>query len=148
MSDCEYNIRDARLDDLYSIYQIELESFPDPYPRGLLKAFFFLPGSIVVAVSQGRVVGYAIGIIREDDLGHIISIAVAKNERRRGIGGSLLKEQIDRLSSAGIKKIVLEVRKSNIEAKRLYQKFGFAKKKEIKGYYKDGEDAEVMELIV
>ncbi|MEM4658042.1 MAG: GNAT family N-acetyltransferase, partial [Candidatus Methanosuratincola sp.] len=62
--------------------------------------------------------------------------------------GSLLKEQIDRLSSAGIKKIVLEVRKSNIEAKRLYQKFGFAKKKEIKGYYKDGEDAEVMELIV
>lgn len=148
MSDCEYNIRDARLDDLDSIYQIELESFPDSYPRGLLKAFFFLPGSIVVAVSHGRVVGYAIGIVREDELGHIISLAVAKNERRRGVGESLLRELIERLSSAGVKRIVLEVRKSNIEAKKLYQKFGFGKKKEIKGYYKDGEDAEVMELIL
>ncbi|MEJ5292042.1 MAG: ribosomal protein S18-alanine N-acetyltransferase [Candidatus Methanosuratincola sp.] len=146
MSDRDYDIRDARTEDLDSIYQIELSSFPDPYPRGLLKAFFFIPGSIVVAVSRGEVVGYAIGIIREDDLGHIVSIAVAENIRRRGVGKLLLMELIARLSRSGVKRIVLEVRKSNIEAKRLYHKFGFKKKKEITGYYKDGETAEVMEL--
>jgi len=146
MSDRDYDIRDARTEDLDSIYQIELSSFPDPYPRGLLKAFFFIPGSIVVAVSRGEVVGYAIGIIREDDLGHIVSIAAAENIRRRGVGKLLLMELIARLSRSGVKRIVLEVRKSNIEAKRLYHKFGFKKKKEITGYYKDGETAEVMEL--
>jgi len=146
MSDYEFNIRDARLEDLDSIYKIELESFPDPYPRGLLKAFFFLPGSILVAVSRMEIIGYAIGLLREDELGHIISIAVAEKERRRGVGKALLGRLIERLSGSGVKKIVLEVRKSNFEAKSLYQKFGFEAKKEIKGYYKDGEAAEVMEL--
>jgi ribosomal-protein-alanine N-acetyltransferase len=146
MSDCGLNIRDARLDDLDTIYQIESRSFSDPYPRGLLKAFFFLPGAFVVAVSGGEVIGYAIGIIREDELGHIVSIAVAEKERGRGVGKALLGDLIERLSRAGVKRIVLEVRKSNYEAKRLYQKFGFEKKKEIEGYYKDGETAEVMEL--
>lgn len=146
MSDCEFNIREARLEDLDSIYQIELESFPDPYPRGLLKAFFFLPGSILVALSRREIIGYAIGILREEELGHIISIAVAKNERRRGVGRALLGRLMERLSGAGVRRIVLEVRKSNFEAKSLYQKFGFETKKEIKGYYKDGEAAEVMEF--
>jgi len=111
-----------------------------------LKAFFFLPGAVIVAVSGGEVIGYAIGMIREDEIGHIISIAVDENKRRHGVGKTLLEGLIDRLSREGAKKIVLEVRKSNLEAKRLYQKFGFEKKKEIAGYYKGGEAAEVMEL--
>ena len=148
MSDRGYDIRDARPEDLDPIYEIELNSFPDPYPKGLLKAFFFMPGSIVVASSRGEIVGYAIGIIREDNLGHIISIAVDGKIRRHGVGESLLRELIARLSKGGVKRILLEVRKTNIEAKRLYQKFGFETKKEITGYYKDGESAEVMELIL
>ncbi|MBC7120560.1 MAG: ribosomal protein S18-alanine N-acetyltransferase [Candidatus Methanosuratus sp.] len=146
MSDFGYNIRDARPEELDAIHQIELRSFPDPYPRGLLKAFFFIPGSIIVAESKNRIVGYAIGVIREDHLGHIVSIAVAENERRRGMGSALLKGIITKLSRMNAKKLVLEVRKSNYEAKSLYQKFGFEKKKEIRGYYQDGETAEVMEL--
>ncbi|MEM3674710.1 MAG: hypothetical protein QXG08_04470, partial [Candidatus Methanomethyliaceae archaeon] len=53
-------VRDATLNDLNEIYAIEKESFSDPYPKPLLKAFFYHPGADIVAVVRGKVVGYAI----------------------------------------------------------------------------------------
>ncbi|MCX8182213.1 MAG: ribosomal protein S18-alanine N-acetyltransferase [Candidatus Methanomethyliaceae archaeon] len=137
-------VRDATLKDLNEIYAIEKESFPDPYPKPLLKAFFYHPGIYIVAVIGGEIVGYAIGIIRFRSLGHIISIAVRKESRGRGIGKKLLKELIKRLSAMGAKKIRIEVRESNEIAINLYKKFGFVTKEKIFGYYPDGEAALVM----
>lgn len=139
-------IKDARLEDLEEIYKIERESFSDPYPLGLLKTFFFHPGTYLVAVLEGRVVGYAIGIIRFKSLGHIISIAVEKRLRGRGIGKSLLAETIKRLGAMGAKRIRIEVRESNTIAINLYRKMGFFEKERIIRYYPNGETAIVMLL--
>ncbi|MEM2880621.1 MAG: ribosomal protein S18-alanine N-acetyltransferase [Candidatus Methanomethylicaceae archaeon] len=137
-------VRDATLNDLNEIYAIEKESFSDPYPKPLLKAFFYHPGAYIVAVVRGKVVGYAIGIIRFRSLGHIISIAVEKDFRGKGIGKKLLHELIKRLSGMGAKKIRIEVRESNEIAINLYKKTGFTTKEKISRYYPDGEDALVM----
>ena len=76
---------------------------------------------------------------------HLVSIAVLKEYRRRGIGSKLLEETI-RASREfyDAEAIYLEVRVSNKPAISLYEKFGFKKARIIRGYYMDGEDAYVM----
>lgn len=148
MSTIELNIRDASLNDLDSIYMIELESFPDAYPKALLKAFFFIPGCIIVAESGDGIIGYAIGIFREDSTGHIVSIAVKNQRRGKGIGSALLSSLLKRFERNNMRKAALEVRKSNIKGKLLYEKFGFKKIGEVERYYQDSESAELMELLL
>lgn len=148
MPSIELDIRDACLNDLDQIYSIEVEAFPDAYPKALLKAFFFIPGCIIVAERSSRIIGYAIGIFRDEDTGHIVSIAVRAQERRLGAGSALLRSLLERFERNDMRRAVLEVRKSNIEAKLLYKKIGFEKKGEINGYYQDGESAEVMEILL
>lgn len=138
-------IRRAEERDLAEIYRIEVESFKDPYPYGLLKAFLYHPG-VYLVVEEEKVIGYSIGIMRFENLGHIISIAIDKAYRGRGLGKKLLKETIEGLMETGAKKIRIEVRESNDVAINLYKKFGFMEKERIRGYYPDGESAIVMFL--
>ena len=82
---------------------------------------------------------------REYRVLHLVSIAVLKEYRRRGIGSALLEATIrEALADGGIVSIYLEVRVSNSPAIRLYRKFGFREMRRIRGYYRDGEDAYVM----
>ena len=78
-------------------------------------------------------------------VGHVISIAVLPEHRKKGIGSSLLGEAI-RLMKAkyDVDAVYLEVRVSNYDAINLYEKFGFRKARIIRSYYRDGEDAYVM----
>lgn len=141
-------IREARPEDLEDIYRIEKSCFKDPYPYGLLKAFFYHPGAYLVAIEDDKIIGYSIGIIRFGNLGHIISIAVDEGYRGRKVGSKLLEKIIERLIDMGAKIIRIEVRESNIIAKNLYKKFGFIESERIEGYYPDGEAAIVMFLDV
>ncbi|MCE4599167.1 MAG: ribosomal protein S18-alanine N-acetyltransferase [Desulfurococcales archaeon] len=78
-------------------------------------------------------------------VGHLVSIAVLREYRGRGIGSSLLSETIRVMRNVyKVESIFLEVRVSNEVAIRLYERYGFKKVRLIKGYYKDGEDAFVM----
>ncbi len=139
-------IREAKLADIDRIVEIEDASFPDPYPRGLLKAFFYMPGAYMVATDCGTIVGYTIGIIRHRTLGHLVSVAVAPGSRRAGVGRALIGETLTRLADAGAKRFMLEVRESNAPAIGLYKRIGFSEAGKIEKYYADGESAIVMEL--
>lgn len=78
-------------------------------------------------------------------VGHLVSIAVLPEYRRRGIGKALLAETIRVMREVyDTEAIYLEVRVSNAPAISLYEKFGFRKVRIIHGYYADGEDAYVM----
>lgn len=76
-------------------------------------------------------------------VGHITSIAVLPEYRRRGIAQDLLAQlhhQLERhLEQPGT--VGLHVRKSNAAAIKLYQdRFGYKIKETLKCYYQDGED--------
>lgn len=141
----DIDIRSARLEDLEQIYRIEIESFKIPYPLEYLYLLLSLAGDLfIVAVRCDEIVGYAVGLLRIDNIGHIVSIAVANKYRRRGIGKRLLQELERRLKDKGAKRFRLEVRVSNRIAINLYLKLGYRIDRVIPRYYPDGEDAYLM----
>jgi len=81
------------------------------------------------------------GLIKK---GHIVSVAVLPQNRRKGIGEALVKKAMKQMLLYKAKQCFLEVRVSNRPAVDLYKKLGFQVARTIKGYYSDGEDAHMM----
>ncbi len=138
--------REVNPGDLKEIVRIEKESFPDPWNASqLLFEVVHEYTRGFAAEKNGRVVGYIFALLIIDE-GHIGNIAVAPEERGKGIGSGLLDHMLNYMETMGIKRVFLEVRKSNTVAKTLYKKRGFRKIGVRKKYYKNGEDAIVMML--
>jgi ribosomal-protein-alanine N-acetyltransferase len=67
------------------------------------------------------------------------------NEHRsKGFGSALVNESITGVKIRQCSELYLEVRCSNNDAVRLYEKLGFSITPRLKAYYRDGEDAYVM----
>lgn len=79
------------------------------------------------------------------DEAHITNLAVDSQYRQMGIGSALLSALIEYSVQVDIKRMTLEVRDHNVNAIKLYEKFGFISYGRRKGYYQDsGEDAVIM----
>ncbi len=89
------------------------------------------------------VLGYA-GFQVILDEGHIMTIAVHPQHRRRGLGTLLLLDLFEQARERGVQRLTLEVRVSNVAAQRLYQAFGFHLEGRRFHYYGDGEDALIL----
>lgn len=98
----------------------------------------------LVAKDVGRCIGYA-GFWNVSGEGGITNVAVLPEYRRSGVGSMLIKAMIKTAETLDIELLTLEVRKSNLAAQGLYNKFGFDIIGERKRYYSDnGEDAWIM----
>jgi ribosomal-protein-alanine N-acetyltransferase len=140
-------VRPVNLKDLPELEAIERSSFIDPYPGPLLKVLATLVfGDFLVAVIDGKVVGYIASISEKNKTVHIASIAVHSSYRGMGVAKKLLESLLKILRKRDVCEVKLEVRKSNIPAQNLYRSFGFKHVYTIKNYYEDGEDAAVMKL--
>jgi len=94
----------------------------------------------VVAVEEKKVLGYG-SYAQVLDEGHINNIAVRKEERKVGIASAILNKFLENAREKGIASFTLEVRESNIAARKLYEKFGFKFEGTRKGFYQDKENA-------
>lgn len=98
--------------------------------------------------SPCRVMGYICFWVVADEL-HVLNIAVHKVCRRRGVGRVLLLRAIEEGRIRGVRKGLLEVRSSNLDARSFYQSLGFRVVGERPGYYGgNGEPAVLMDLIL
>ncbi|MFQ8603031.1 MAG: ribosomal protein S18-alanine N-acetyltransferase [Anaerovoracaceae bacterium] len=139
-------VRQADINDVDDIYEIERLCFPDPWSRDSLiyeldknpRAFY------IVAELDDKVVGYA-GLWWIGDEGHITNVAVRPGFRNRKIASGIMTVMLDFTTKEGIKHHTLEVRRSNEPAIGLYEKYGFEVEGIRKGYYlNNGEDALIM----
>lgn len=69
------------------------------------------------------------------DEGHLINIAIAPLWQRRGLGTLLLTGIWNEMRSLGCRHCLLEVRRSNVAAQRLYEGLGFGLDGVRKRYY-------------
>lgn len=139
-------IRKIMPSDLARVYEIEVNSFKEAYDINMLKGLMDIGAGFLVAIEEGLVVGYIIFWLKEEHLGHIISIAVDKSFRSKHIATKLLIMAVTTLRNCNIFKITLEVRTSNEIAVNFYKKFGFEIDRKVSKYYNDGDDAFIMFL--
>ncbi|MDO4563308.1 MAG: ribosomal protein S18-alanine N-acetyltransferase [Clostridia bacterium] len=136
--------RKADVSDTDSIAAVENECFEKPYSRQMIQRDLQLPFAVYfVAQDGGQVVGYG-GFWQVADECHIISIAVCERYRLQGVGSSLLCQIRAEAEKMGLVMMLLEVRKSNAAARRLYEKHGFTQCGIRKKYYENDEDALLM----
>lgn len=129
---------EAHLDE---VIQIERKVFPSPWSREAFRRelgdrYF---STYLVAEASQKVFGYT-GFFRLYNEGHITNLAVQPKFQRRKIGTLLMLELIKIALSEGVKKLTLEVRRSNLAARAFYQKFGFREMGVKKNYYSDTKD--------
>jgi ribosomal-protein-alanine N-acetyltransferase len=70
----------------------------------------------------------------------IENIGVAGPVRRRGLGARLLGEFLDLARGGGAKAVFLEVRESNLAARRLYENWAFVESGRRRRYYREPEE--------
>ena len=150
-----FKLRKFTQNDLRSVVHINSVCLPENYTD-----YFFIdlyqrfPETFIVAEENGEVAGYIMcrvelglsnfgfsGVIKK---GHIVSVAVLPQYRRKGIGQALITEAMEGMRLHNAKQCFLEVRITNTPAIDLYKKLGFEVTRTIHGYYADGEDAYVM----
>ncbi len=139
-------IEPMTLDDLPAVHAIERASFSTPWPDDAYRSELRTNrlATYVVARAGDQVVGFA-GLWLMVDEAHITTFAVDPAWRRRGIGEHLLVTLLDVSISRGAREATLEVRLSNVAARRLYEKYGFRPVGLRPRYYTDnGEDALIM----
>ena len=92
--------------------------------------------SLVAAGLDGKIAGFILGTVLAPEA-ELESIGVAAGSQKLGIGAELLDAWRATVHSAGAERIVLEVRESNREARRLYARAGFVQAGLRRGYYGD-----------
>jgi len=146
-------IRLMQREDLEQAREIDQLSFNMPWPKSALEyEFENNPRSVlwVAEVTEPNGEKYVVGLIvlwliLEE--GHIATLSVHPDYRKQGIASHLLRTALIEAINRKCSEATLEVRETNIPAKKLYNKFGF----EIVGrrphYYKDtNEDALIMTI--
>ena len=133
--------------EIDEVLAIEEASFSNPWTRDMYLAelenrgvaFFLLARD-----ASGSLVGFCAFWRILDEL-HINNLAVAPSHRRQGVGSALLVRVLREGALIGAGRATLEVRQSNTEARRLYERFGFSVAGVRRGYYSHPvEDAIVL----
>lgn len=142
-------VRQARLTDVKSIWEIERLSFTCPWSFwAFLAELGYSQSAILVAgpapPQAWKTLGYLIYWVVAGEM-HIMNLAVHPGYRRQGIATALLQEGLRHARARGAAVAWLEVRPSNVAALALYASFGFQQVGRRPRYYADNqEDALLM----
>ena len=139
-------LRRLEPEDLDAVEDIERASYPTPWSRAMFVAELRKPGSLALGAftEEGVLAGYAF-VSRYVDAWHVMNVAVADDFRRRGIATTLLERLFEVTAGDARRGYTLEVRVSNTDAIRLYERLGFEQRGIRRGYYTDNrEDALIM----
>lgn len=153
-------LRDDRLllpmtvPQLDAVVAIEQMAYDFPWSRGnfvdSLAAGY--PAQVLFG-AHGELLGYFIAMEGVDEL-HLLNITVAPAAQRHGHARFMLDELCSHARARNRPKIWLEVRESNLRARAIYERYGFAQIGVRRGYYPASrathangrEDAIVMSL--
>ena len=136
---------DLAEEHLDAILKIEREAYPEPWTIGMFREEMRSARSyFYVAFVDVELIGYS-GFWLVLDEAHITSLTVAADLRELGYGREQLMHLLAIGEDKGVQAFTLEVRESNLAARRLYESAGFQSVGLRKAYYSvTQEDAVVM----
>jgi len=142
-----------RRGDRSAILALERELFPDDaWTPEMFAAEFAQSASrrLYLVAEEGRaVIGYAGMMFTGGPQADVLTLAVDPAHWGQGTGAALLSALVDEAGRRGHTEVMLEVRRDNPRARRLYLRHGFEEIGIRRGYYQpSGVDAVVMRKVL
>ncbi len=128
--------REAKLSDVPSITKIHKKLFPDELPNAHNQIRSEHHRVFVTLDSQNNILGYVIYQVIDFEA-EIYFFGVKEELQGKKIGQELLKFSLEELKKDEVKRITLEVKESNLKARKIYEKCGFINVGIRPRYYKD-----------
>jgi len=149
----EIRLREMSKADMPRIMALEQELFPeDAWTPEMFAGEFAQPPSrrlYLVAEEGDALIGYAGMMFTGGSQADVVTLAVDPAHWGQGTGTALLSALVDVAGGRGYTEVVLEVRKDNPRARRLYLRHGFTEIGIRRGYYQPaGVDAVVMRKVL
>ncbi len=143
-----YDVRPMTLAQLDECWRLDKRCFVDgeAYSRETFEYLLTAPEAITFrAVTRGgTMAGFIIGLVEPDHTGHITTIGVAPEHRRRRLAHRLMEKTEDAFRCRHIRTVRLEVRSINTGAQALYRTIGYTVTQRLPRYYSNGGDGLLM----
>jgi [ribosomal protein S18]-alanine N-acetyltransferase len=140
-------IRDFKSEDFETLWRMDQACFLPgiSYSKRELNTYIRRKGAFTLVAADATgdtIVGFLVA--HRGTTGHIITIDVAAEARRTGVGSLLLRSAEDRLLASGSKAIGLETAVDNLAALSFYKRHGYSVVRTWPRYYSNGVDALVL----
>jgi ribosomal-protein-alanine acetyltransferase len=143
-----YDIRPLTVSHLDECWRLDQRCFVDgeAYSRETFEYLLTAPEAVAyrAATSSGAMAGFVIGLVEPDHTGHITTVGVAPEHRRRQLANRLMAEVERGFKQRQVRLVRLEVRSLNIPAQKLYQRLGYSVTQRLPKYYSNGGDGLLM----
>ncbi len=144
-------IRPLADSDIEQILSIENNAAPFPWSKLAHQDAIIQQYPSIVMTQADKLVGFIIFNYYLDEC-HLLNLVIASQFQGRGYGKELTNEMMQQARAKEMKTVLLEVRKSNNSAIKLYERLGFTQIGNRKNYYRGNlqqdlarEDAIVMQ---
>ena len=143
-----YTIHPLTLAHLDELWHLDKRCFVngEAYSRDTLEFLLGEPNGLSyrAVLPGGSMAGFIISMLEPDGTGHITTIGVAPEHRRRGLAQKLLDKAEYAFRQRGVGLMRLEVRTVNTGAQMLYQHHGYTIMQRLTQYYANGGDGLLM----
>lgn len=136
-----------RVEDVDAVIEIEQAVYPFPWTRGNFVDSIAAGYDTWLFGMSGAPVGYAVLMWLPDEV-HLLNLSVAAAMQRQGWGARMLRWLCDDCAARGARAMLLEVRPSNVPARRLYDRFGFRHIGVRRRYYPAADDGREDALVL
>jgi len=139
-----YDLRPLTIAQVDECWRLDQRCFADgeAYSRDTFEYLLSTPESVSyrVVTQNSAMAGFAIGLLEPDHTGHITTIGIAPEHRRRYLARSLMERIEDGFRRRQARIVRLEVRAGNIPAQKLYASLGYSVTQRLPKYYSNGGD--------
>jgi ribosomal-protein-alanine N-acetyltransferase len=143
-----YDIRPLTISHLDECWRLDQRCFVDgeAYSRETFEYLLTAPEAVAyrATASNGAMTGFVIGLVEPDHTGHITTVGVSPEHRRRHLAKRLMREVEKGFKLRQVRIVRLEVRSLNIPAQKLYERLGYSITQRLPKYYSNGGDGLLM----
>ena len=147
-SQTTYRIYPLTEKHLNEVLQLNLRCFNrgENYTKPIFRHLLTEPGTLSYQITtfENRMAGFIFIVVKNDKIGHITTIGIAPEYRKRGLAKKLLLHVEESLRKRNVESILLEVRVDNYMAQNLYHRLDYSILQKLDNYYSDGEAAYLM----
>ncbi len=143
-----YDVRPLTMSQIDECWRLDQRCFVDgeAYSRDTFDYLLTAPESVAyrVVMQNGAMAGFVIGLLEPDHTGHITTIGIAPEHRRRRLASCLMETIESGFRRRDVRIVRLEVRSSNVSAQKLYLNLGYSVTQRLPKYYSNGGDGLLM----